>query len=118
MNRTIKGVTYYVPDRDIDNALKMFDLWRDGKGPLTGALGRELILLATQRIANDIASKDTDKDRMAVWRLRKVLRSIIGERRRNRGTNGGGSQASKEVPRDDQSNQEWWGPKPGQEKPE
>ncbi len=118
MNRTIKGVTYYVPDGDINAALKMFDLWRDGKGPLIGVLGREAILLVTQRIANDIASKHTDTDPMAVWRLRKVLRSIIGERRRNRGANRGRSKAPSQVPQDDQSNQDWWGPEPGKAKPE
>jgi hypothetical protein len=81
MDRNIRGTVYHVDDRDINNAVAMFDLWKDGKGPLKGEMGRQAFLLVTQRIANDIASSQTSTDPFAVRRLTKVLRSVLAQRK-------------------------------------
>ena len=80
MLRVIRGVGYEVPDAYIVEATARFDIWRDGKGPMKGKWAREAFLAITSKIATDIASKDTNNDPMAVWRLRKVLRSVLASR--------------------------------------
>lgn len=80
MLRVIRGVGYEVPDAYVLEAVARFDIWRDGKGVMTGKWAREAFLAITAKIASDIASKDEGTDPMAVWRLRKVLRSILASR--------------------------------------
>lgn len=53
-----------------------FDVWRDGKGKLSGVLGREAFLGNTDRIVLRVVPMSAEEERTDPWKRERYLRTL------------------------------------------